>query len=284
MTIQELQQRTSDFLERRPAAGAGLRSDTRIAEMPAEAPFQLFIPEQLKAAIDLAARFMEIANAAPDESGLEAVLDSADASARELGIGLVKYALMVFITHHPSGRLLPIPALERREPERIIPARADRRADRSFGAEAALDWFREDTWLNDHHSKWHVVYPGEGHPNPQNPQQRILRNRQGELFFYMHQQMLARYDTERLALGLPLTQPFFDYTQPIAEGYAAELPGFSNRAPNSVMRDLRFGNGASYRVQDHLQRRDRIAAAAMSGTLVMNGATGGKPTPRRSAS
>jgi tyrosinase len=273
MTIQELQQRTAEFLERRPTAGAGLRRDARIAEMPAEAPFQLFIPEQLKAAIDLAAHFMEMTNAAPDESGLEAVLDAAEAAVREHGIGLVKYALMVFITHHPAGRLLPIPPLERREPERIIPARADRRADRSFGAEAALDWFREDTWLNDHHSKWHVVYPGDGHPNPQNPQQRILRNRQGELFYYMHQQMLARYDTERLALGLPVTQPFFDYTQPIPEGYAAELPGFSNRAPNSVMRDLRFGNGAFYRVQDHLQRRDRIAAAAVSGTLVMNGAS-----------
>jgi hypothetical protein len=87
----------------------------------------------------------------------------------------------------------------------------------------------------------------------------------------MHQQMLARYDTERFALGLPLTQPLFDYTQPIAEAYAAELPGFSNRRPNEVMRDITFSNGASYRVSDHMVRRDRIAAAAVNGMLVANG-------------
>jgi tyrosinase len=272
-SMQELHDRATEFLERRPAARADLRPSARIADTPADAPFQLFIPGQLKAAIDLAAGFMELANAAPQESGLESVLDAAETAVSRHGIGLVKYALMVFITHHPNGRLLPIPPLELREPERILPARADLTAGRAFGPEAALDWFREDTWLNDHHSKWHVVYPGDGHPDPQSPQQRILRNRQGELFYYMHQQMLARYDTERLALGLPLTQPLFDYAQPIAEGYAAELPGFSNRAPNSVMRDLRFGNGSSYRVQDHLQRRDRIANAATSGTLVTNGAS-----------
>jgi hypothetical protein len=272
-TIEQLQQRATEFLERHAAVPATLARDARIAEVPAEMPFQLFVPAQLKAAIDLSARFMELANAGSDDEGLEAVLETADRAAREQGLGLVKYALMVFITHHPKGRKLPIPALERREPERIIPAGGSRRtlAERAFGVEAALDWFREDTWVNDHHSKWHVVYPGDGHPNPQNPQQRILRNRQGELFYYMHQQMLARYDTERLALGLQPTLPFFDYARPIEEAYAAELPGFSNRAPNSIMRDMTFSGGSSYRVQDHIVRRDRIAAAAVNGTVVSNG-------------
>lgn len=274
-TIEQLQGRAADFLRQQPPLRTTAGPAAREAAEPADMPFELFVPAQLKAAIDLAARFMELANAAPDEGGaLEAVLEAAESAARERGIHHVKYALMVFITHHPKGRLLPIPALEQREPERIIPAAAtERAAARAVGAEAALDWFREDTWINDHHSKWHVVYPGDGHPNPQNPQQRILRNRQGELFYYMHQQMLARYDTERLALGLGLTQPLFDYTQPIAEGYVAELPGFSNRAPNSVMRDMNFGGGTVYRVRDHTDRRDRIATAATNGVLLRNGAT-----------
>jgi hypothetical protein len=169
--------------------------------------------------------------------------------------------------------LLPIPPLEEREPPRIVPSRTDGLARAALGAEASLDWFREDTWVNDHHSKWHVVYPGDGHPNPQNPAQRILRNRQGELFYYMHQQMLARYDTERLAHGLPFTLPLADYTQPIAEGYVAQLPDFSNRAPNAALRDMTFTGGTVYRVQDHSRRRDRILAAATSGTLVNGGAT-----------
>jgi len=280
VTLEQLQARTTGFLVPQPVRGVAAAA-RRAAEGALDRPFQLFVPAELKAAIDLAAHFMELANAAPDDSGLDAVLDAADAASRERGIDHVKYALMVFITHHPKGRLLPIPPLEQREPERIVPAAASLRLSgrrggpqlegRAVGIEASLDWFREDTWVNDHHSKWHIVYPGDGHPNPQNPQQRVLRNRQGELFYYMHQQMLARYDTERFALGLPLTQPFAEYTQPIGEGYVADLAGFSNRAPNSVLRDLDFGNGTFYRVQDHLARRDRIAAAATTGALAWNG-------------
>jgi tyrosinase len=271
-TIEQLQQRASDFLQQqRPLRpGAAARDGRAAADEPA---FELFDPSQLKAAIDLAARLMALANAAEDESALESVLAAAEAESRTRGLALVKYALMVFITHHPRGRQLPIPPLEQREPERIVPSAAGRRAARALGAEAALDWFREDTWVNDHHSKWHVVYPGDGHPNPQNPAQRILRNRQGELFYYMHQQMLARYDTERLALGLPSTQTQpLDHTQPIAEGYVAELPGFSNRAPNMRVADLTLSDGRIYRVQDHTDRRTRLANAASTGTLMRGGA------------
>jgi hemocyanin-like protein len=46
-----------------------------------------------------------------------------------------------------------------------------------------------------------------------------LNDRQGELFFYMHQQMLARYDTERLALDLAPVVPLRELGEPIAEGY-----------------------------------------------------------------
>jgi hypothetical protein len=34
-----------------------------------------------------------------------------------------------------------------------------------------------------------------------------LNDRQGELFFYMHQQMFARYNTERLAHDLARSSP-----------------------------------------------------------------------------
>ena len=41
------------------------------------------------------------------------------------------------------------------------------------------------------------------------------KDRQGELFYYMHQQMLARYDAERLAVGLPRVDAFSDWDSPI---------------------------------------------------------------------
>src|SRR5215210_17380 len=82
----------------------------------------------------------------------------------------------------------------------------------------------------------------------------------------MHQQMLARYDTERLALGMPVTQ-WLDHTQPIAEGYVAELPGFSNRPPNARLSDVALGDGRTYRVQDHSARRERLFGAATTGAM-----------------
>ena len=67
--------------------------------------------------------------------------------------------------------------------------------------EAQLDWYREDPLANDHHHHWHVVYP-RGIPSERFPRPRRTQPRQGELFLYMHQQMLARYDTERRIAGL----------------------------------------------------------------------------------
>jgi len=59
-----------------------------------------------------------------------------------------------------------------------------------------------------------------------------LNDRQGELFFYMHEQMLARYDAELLSNGLSRVDPFgpTKWSQPIDEGYdPTGLAGFFRR-------------------------------------------------------
>ena len=72
--------------------------------------------------------------------------------------------------------------------------------------------------------------------------------RQGELFFYMHQQMLARYDTERVLAGLPRAVPISDYGAPIEEGYALELYGPRPRAaPRRTARASRRSRPATRR-------------------------------------
>lgn len=53
--------------------------------------------------------------------------------------------------------------------------------------EHRLAYFREDMGVNLHHWHWHLVYPGNGAPEVVN------KNRRGELFFYMHEQIIARY-------------------------------------------------------------------------------------------
>ena len=270
-TIEKLHTRTIDLLMRPP-------NDLPI-EIPGAAPapvparqLVLFFPPHQEHALELTRRFMELANRNPGDVGLEAVLNEAEAAADRENIELVKYALMVFITHHPEGRRLPIPALDQRYPQKIVPSKAEVAARGiqalgALGAEAQLDYFREDTALNDHHNKWHVVYPARGQPNPRDPfGPPVPKDRQGELFWYMHQQMLARYDHERRAFGLALTEPLQDYQALIVEGYDANLPGYSHRAANDAMRNL-----SGYTVADHETRRDRLFAAAESGFLVSNG-------------
>jgi hypothetical protein len=67
-----------------------------------------------------------------------------------------------------------------------------------------------------------------------------LNDRQGELFFYMHQQMLARYNTERLAHGLDPVVALADLTAPIGEGYdpgpaLKRFDGFRERLPGRTL-------------------------------------------------
>src|SRR5262245_4645502 len=175
-TIEELHARTVSLLLH-PAERLPLRTSAVVVEAlgPVEAKtrFEVFVPEQLEAALAMSGHFMELANAASDDAGLDAVLAAAEAATAVHDVNLIKYALMVFITHHPEGRRLPIPALEERSMTAVMPSRAPSpealEALGALGPEAALDWFREDTWVNDHHAKWHVVYPSFGVPNPANP-------------------------------------------------------------------------------------------------------------------
>lgn len=53
--------------------------------------------------------------------------------------------------------------------------------------EHRLAYFREDIGLNLHHWHWKLVYP------PWGPESVVKKDRRGELFYYMHQQIIARY-------------------------------------------------------------------------------------------
>lgn len=53
--------------------------------------------------------------------------------------------------------------------------------------EQRLAYFREDIGVNLHHWHWHLVYPFEGSAA------LVNKDRRGELFYYMHQQIIARY-------------------------------------------------------------------------------------------
>lgn len=52
--------------------------------------------------------------------------------------------------------------------------------------EHKVAYFREDLGINLHHWHWHLVYPFEASP------EIVNKDRRGELFYYMHQQIMAR--------------------------------------------------------------------------------------------
>jgi hypothetical protein len=65
-----------------------------------------------------------------------------------------------------------------------------------------------------------------------------LNDRQGELFFYMHEQMLARYDAELLSAGLDRVVAFgpSQWGDPIAAGQdPSDVTGFDKRKPGRTL-------------------------------------------------
>ena len=96
-----------------------------------------------------------------------------------------------------------------------------------------LWYFREDPEANSHHLYWHVLFSNNS------------LDRRGEFFFYMHRQMLVRYNVERLTHGLPqikaLTPDTWD--QPIPLGYFPKLGAevgtpYQGRPDNMVLAEL----------------------------------------------
>jgi tyrosinase len=209
--IDQLQARANRLLG---AAGSAQASALAVAEQ-ATAPFSPFVPEQLDRALDLTERLMAAAERADGEAGLEVALEEAERLREEQPPGVLEHALQLFIVHDPQGSLLSIPPIEPLTDEERRPEAAVAGAEED--PEARLDYLREDLLANEHHRHWHLVYPGRGVPGPGG--ERVLQDRQGELFFYMHQQMLARYDADRLALGLERVSAYADYRLPILEGY-----------------------------------------------------------------
>jgi tyrosinase len=128
-------------------------------------------------------------------------------------------------------------------------------------AERALDWYREDPFANDHHAHWHIVYPRDG-GGPS-----VIQRRHGELFFYMHEQMLARYDAERVVAGLERVKPHPrtdaqgrpDYGASIPEGYGSA--GYTRRLPGRSFSEV---PGA---VADATTRHEGLTAAIAAGRL-----------------
>lgn len=126
--------------------------------------------------------------------------------------------------------------------------------------EHKVSWWREDTSLGEHHCNWHYLYPYTEPP----------KHRQGELFAYMHQQMLARYDTERVGVGLDKVREFgpgYCWDGPLIEGYNTMLKGMSFRAPNMKIGTITKIGRRVIRTDEVGRNKDRLFYSLARGHM-----------------
>ena len=110
--------------------------------------------------------------------------------------------------------------------------------------ESRLQWWRTDPGMNEHHNSWHHYYPLN----------KTAKPRQGELFAFMHEQMLARYNFERLAVGLAPVRPYgpgIGWDDPLPEGFDGDLANCSARPPNMSIPD-----SVTFQSQTHILTSD----------------------------
>ncbi|CAG7837626.1 unnamed protein product, partial [Allacma fusca] len=143
---------------------------------------------------------------------------------------------------------------------------------RDFNPENKLAYFREDMGVNSHHHHWHVVYA---------PKEKL--DRKGELFYYMHHNLVARYDAERLSNGLPRVIPLDITTRPIiAEAYFSKLTAenskmaYAGRQANTPVADIDIPPDPDagmpdldrVNIEDMRKSKDRILEAIDSGFFI----------------
>ncbi|KMQ88263.1 phenoloxidase subunit a3 [Lasius niger] len=202
------------------------------------------------------------------------------------------YALSVAILHRPDTKDLPIPPLSEIFPYKYIDggilARAKENANvvpagfrlpieipRDYTAsdlddEHRVAYWREDIGLNLHHWHWHLVYPYF-----QTDKRIVNKDRRGELFYYMHHQIVARYNVERLCNRLSRVKRFHNWREPISEGYFPKLDSlvasrtWPARPAGAVLKDInRPVDQLDFDLQDLERWRDRIYEAIHTGAYI----------------
>lgn len=214
----------------------------------------------------------------------EEFLDLCHQAREYVNEGLYVYAVSVAILHRQDCRGVSLPPVQEVFPDKFVPSETLFKAFKEVrfhpldeviivdigktgnikDPEYNLAYYREDIGINAHHWHWHLVYPATWRPEVVHSH----KDRKGELFFYMHQQMCARYDAERLSNGMAPMLPFHNFHEPM-EGYSSHLSSEINGMPyafrpdGSVLKDMR-----EISVQDLERSRERILDAINLGYVV----------------
>ena len=141
------------------------------------------------------------------------------------------YALYTAVVHSKSGDGIVLPALYEITPHMFTNTEVIQKAytsqmrqqpqtyDMHFtgtlkNPETHVAYFGEDIGLNVHHVTWHMNFPFWW-----DDAFGFHLDRKGELFFWAHHQLSARFDAERLSNNLDMVEELY-WDRPIVEGFA----------------------------------------------------------------
>ncbi|KAG5668817.1 hypothetical protein PVAND_016740 [Polypedilum vanderplanki] len=247
--------------------------------------FSVFIPKHRKLASALSDIFLK----ARDIDHLQSL---AVYARDRVNPQLFNYALSVALLHRPDTKDLDLPLfiesfpgkfldsrsfVQAREEATVVPQGSRRPIviPRDYTAsdlepEHRLWYFREDLGINLHHWHWHLVYPFEA-----SDINIVRKDRRGELFYYMHQQIIARYNFERFSNNLPRVVPFNNLRTTIPEGYFPKLDSlvasraWPARISDASLRDLnRQADQINLQISTLERWRERFLEAIAQGSVV----------------
>jgi tyrosinase len=200
--------------------------------LPRDKSFSLWLPRHAEIAGNLIKLFVETPK-------VDDLLTMAVYLRDEINTELFNYSLSVALLHRKDTRGVKIPSLIETFPYKFLHPNIIQRAKRDLNIlpsnfrspiivpvnkisplddEQKLWYFREDVGVNLHHWHWHLVYP-----HTTTVVELIDKDRRGELFYYMHLQIMARYNSERISNGMKKVENFSDFGAAIHDGYSPKL-------------------------------------------------------------
>ncbi|EAT33194.1 AAEL014544-PA [Aedes aegypti] len=282
----EIQNRFGELAEERIPVRSIALPDLRIPmSLGRQEQFSLFIPRHRKIAARLIDIFMGMRN-------IEELQSCAVFARDRINPYLFNYALSVALLHRRDTKNLDLPSVVEVFPDKYVDSRVFEQIreeatvvpegmrmpiviPKDFTAsdldeEHRLWYFREDIGVNLHHWHWHLVYPFEA-----SNRAIVDKDRRGELFYYMHSQLIARYNFERFCNRLQRVKRLNNLREPIAEGYFPKLDSlvasrtWPGRVDNAVIKDLnRELDQIKQDVSDLERWIDRIYEAVHQGYVV----------------
>lgn len=126
--------------------------------------------------------------------------------------------------------------------------------------EQRVAYFGEDVGMNSHHAVFHQDWPFWWNAEKYG----VEKDRKGELFWYMHHQLISRFDAERLSNNLNEVEPL-EWDKPIEEGFYPQTTyrkggEFPARPDNFKFQDLKH-----VRVADLQAYEERIRETISAG-------------------